>query len=169
MQDGAFVRVVVDEGDPETSAYAVAALPEGGFVACGLVGGILSGEAWLLRADASGQSDGGRVYGASSCTAIARADNGNIFLAGGGYTGDAATFGGSPMDLFGGNDIVIAKLNPAGDVVAVRGLGTSNSEYPMAIAVGDGLVAFTGDTRGTLAVDGHSVPGGDAGAWVLHQ
>ena len=122
----------------------------------------------MLRADPNMQSDGGRSYGASGCTAIARAADGHLFLTAGGYTGASARFGEAPVDLYGSNDVIVAKLTAEGEVAAVRGLGTANSEYPMALAVGDGLVAVTGDTRGTLDVDGQSVTGGDAGAWV-HQ
>ena len=105
------------------------------------------GTAWLTTMGSTGVDRG---------TAITVDDNGHVYLAGS-FTGTVDFDPGPGVESrtsAGGNDIYVAKLTAAGELVWVSTMGGANSDSPTSIAVdAQGNVYTTGGFCGTADFD----------------
>ena len=141
-------------GAGEDVAYAVQAIPDGGYVVAGSTMSFGAGEsdAWLLRLDARGDVVWQKTYGGASPDAIdsvrLTADGGFI------VAGRTSSFGA------GGVDAWVLKLDASGNVVwqaAYGGAGNETASSVVPTADGGYVVAGVTDSYGA----------GDTDAWVL--
>lgn len=98
---------------------------------------------------------------ADVCRAMVLDAANNILISGTyGFYGTAVDFGGGPLPLpgggnFGGTDVFVAKLSPAGNHIWSDGYGGLGHDIAMAIAVnGNGDVAVVGDFQQTASFGG---------------
>ncbi len=85
-------------------------------------------------------------------------DAGGYIFISGFYGSTAATFGCSNISNKGGNDIYIAKYDPAGDVVWARTAGSSGDDRSQAVGLdGTGNAYIAGQIRGQVEFDAQTL------------
>lgn len=102
-----------------------------------------------------------RLFDTSSsdeAVAVALGSDGSVYLAGkttpataGGGTIERALLGSSPSAGYGGDDVFVAKVSPAGHLVWVKSFGSGADEAATGVAVSAAGVYVVGHTRGQLS------------------
>jgi hypothetical protein len=147
------IRQFGTPGNDESNAIAIAA--DGSTYIAGRTSGGLDGQnkglhdAFVRKYDRSGEPLWTRQFGSpgdDGIEALALAADGSIYVTG--YANGALT----ATPAAGGEDIFLTKLNPAGDLVWTRQVGTSGEDSGEAIAVSPaGTVLITGYTTGSFS------------------
>ena len=146
-------------------ANDVASAQDGGAFVCGTADGqiTLAGESFG-EANQSGflvrlSSLGGVAWSATAsgpgnaqCTALVRAGDGSVWVAGM-YVNDDVTFGGSTFPANGGYDGFVARYSDAGDPMSAIRIGGDGTSTLSGIALINGDVLVAGRISGTVDFD----------------
>jgi hypothetical protein len=119
-----------------------------------------SGDAIVVRLDPSGGHVWSRRYGdgaSQDAAAIAVDGAGDVVV--GVNAGGTVDFGGGPIASAGSNDVMVVKLDAAGDLVWARRFGGAERQDVSSLAVDcDGNIVFTGSTTGPIDFGGGPIP-----------
>lgn len=114
---------------------------------------------WAMRIGGEG-GNGGAVIGGEIARAVEIDSVGNVYVIGTCY--DGARVGNSKvsLELFGGMDIVVAKIDREGKIGWITTLGSERDDGGYDIAVGQGHVIITGAAGANMASGPHTVTRG---------
>lgn len=153
----------------------VAALPDGGAVIVGTFDGsvdfggvtltsIAGPDAFVLRIDEDGNLGFVLQFENADARAVTVDDNGDIFVAGD-FMG-SSTFGQVALTS-SANDVFVARISSAGDVIAAKGYASVSKAGALAIASGSGSTYVTGSFTGAIDFGTGSLPGAGSRDVVL--